>query len=167
MGKRLIHLGGQHFLWYHETCLTSRRSQVRVLHCPPFKVLKVIQLGAGRRSFRQVLVSGCAQNCAHLAVPSLRGRHPRRGERTALKSRLNCDMDNLLKLHEARWAELLKGIVRACAMPQKNASQQTYTDDCDDSNYRQHVHSCSFSVRHLSPSCSTRSPAVVASRFWG
>jgi hypothetical protein len=36
-GKRLIRLGGQHFLQCLAICLTSRRSQVRVLHCPPFQ----------------------------------------------------------------------------------------------------------------------------------
>src|ERR1700704_212980 len=38
-GKRLIHLGGRHFVQSCEVCLTSRRSQVRVLHCPPSFVL--------------------------------------------------------------------------------------------------------------------------------
>ncbi len=35
-GKRLTRLGGRHFLQFCEVCLTSRRSQVRTLHCPPF-----------------------------------------------------------------------------------------------------------------------------------
>ena len=33
-GKRLIHLGSWRLLGCCEACLTSRRSQVRVLHCP-------------------------------------------------------------------------------------------------------------------------------------
>jgi hypothetical protein len=37
VGKRLIHLGRRHFLRCCKPYLTSRRSQVRVLHCPPFK----------------------------------------------------------------------------------------------------------------------------------
>ena len=36
-GKRLIHLGGRHFVQSCEVCLTGRRSHVRVLHCPPYK----------------------------------------------------------------------------------------------------------------------------------
>ena len=47
-----------------------------------------MQLGVGRPSSQEVLASDCAQNCAHRAVPSLPGRHPQTGGRTAL--RLSC-----------------------------------------------------------------------------
>lgn len=51
---------------------------------------------------------------------------------------------DLLKLHKARWAELRKSKLRTRTIPRIDTCQQPGTDDCHNSNYRQHFHSCFF-----------------------